>query len=111
VCKGDYKPSLLGKFKLSRYPGQDDVGPNGERPMPMSKDYEFKDKTYRMDGYPPLLVSGSYEVLEVDGERVHVRFTKTVFDGNKRPDADKWLVFSDCGKSFTMDRMTYTRVD
>ena len=110
VCKGDWKPSLLGKFKLSKYPGQDDVGPNGEKPMPMSKDYHFEVASYRMDGYPPLLVTGSYKVLKIDGPRMQVRFTDTIFDGNKRDDADKSVVFSDCGNSFVLDGMTYSRV-
>jgi hypothetical protein len=101
--------TLTGRFSLTRYPGQDALGPNGERPMGMSKEYEFTRTSYTMEGYPPLRITGRYEVLERDGLRRRVRFYDTVFDG--RPDAERevWVVFEDCGAVLQMDGMTYER--
>ncbi|MCA9578136.1 MAG: hypothetical protein KC668_22035 [Myxococcales bacterium] len=101
--------SLVGRFSLTRYPGQDDVGPNGERPLGMSKEYEFTGDAYTMEGYPPLRVTGRYEVLERDGLRQRVRFFDTVFDGQPDQDRELWIVFEDCGDTLQMDGMTYSR--
>lgn len=101
--------TLVGRYSLTHYPGQDAVGPNGERPLGMSKDYDFGADSYTMEGYPPLRITGRYEVLERDGARMRVRFYDTVFDGSADADRELWLVFSDCGATLQMDGMTYAR--
>ena len=109
-CASPWTPTLAGHFTLSRYPGQDAVGPNGERPMPMSKDYAFDQGHYQMNGYPPLTITGRYAVTAADGPKLKVRFTETIFDGHPNPDTEAWLTFADCGTAFEMDGMTYARV-
>jgi len=89
----------------------DAVGPNGERPMPISKNYTFTDSTYVMEGYPELTITGSYSVLSVDEQRIQVLFTDTIFDGSSQPDTEQWLTFSDCGKTLEMEGMTYQRLE
>jgi hypothetical protein len=101
--------SLVGHFSLTRYPGQAAVGPNGERPIGMSKEYEFTRNSYTMEGYPPLRITGRYEVLERDGLRRRVRFYDTVFDGSPQSERELWVVFADCGAVLQMDGMTYAR--
>lgn len=100
---------LVGHYSLTRYPGQDVVGPNGERPPGMSKEYDFGADSYTMEGYPPLRITGRYEELSRDGARVEVRFYDTVFDGQPNEDRVLWLVFEDCGQTLQMDGMTYVR--
>ena len=100
---------LVGRYSLTRYPGQDAVGPNGERPMGMSKEYDFGANSYTMEGYPPLRITGRYEELSRDGARLEVRFYDTVFDGQPDEDRVLWLVFEDCGQTLQMDGMTYVR--
>jgi hypothetical protein len=100
---------LVGHYSLTRYPGQDVVGPNGERPMGMSKEYDFGADSYTMEGYPPLRITGRYEELSRDGARLEVRFYDTVFDGQPDEDRVLWLVFEDCGQTLQMDGMTYAR--
>ncbi|MFT5679219.1 MAG: hypothetical protein ACI8RZ_000123 [Myxococcota bacterium] len=109
VSSDSSTPSLVGQFSLTAYPGMDAVGPNGERPMPMSKDYTFTANTYTMDGYPPLTITGRYAVLTTEAERLQIRLTDTVFDGDPSPDREVWVDFSDGGKTLTMEGMTYTR--
>ena len=104
-------PTLPGRFTLTDYPGRDAVGPNGERPMPMSKEYTFADGQYRMEGYPSLTITGRYAVAETDGTRVRLALTETIFDGTPKEDAEVWLAFSDCGKTMAMDGMTYRRLE
>lgn len=108
-CPADWTPSLSGSYTLTSYPGQDAVGPDGERPMAMSQDYLFASATYTMSGYPPLEVSGSYAVVEAEETRLQVRFFETIFDGSPLADQTKWLTFSRCGDTFEMDQMTYQR--
>ncbi len=100
---------LVGRYSLTRYPGQDAVGPNGERPLGMSKEYDFGADSYTMEGYPPLRITGRYEELSRDGARLEVRFYDTVFDGQPDEDRVLWLVFEDCGQTLQMDGMTYAR--
>lgn len=100
---------LVGRYTLTSYPGQDTVGPNGERPMGMSKEYDFGANSYTMEGYPPLRITGRYEEVARDGLRIQVRFFDTVFDGRPSDDRVVWLTFDDCGTRFEMDGMTYSR--
>ena len=109
-CPETWKPTLVGHFVLVDYPGKDDVGPNGERPIGMSKEYTFESSTYEMIGYPPLKITGHYEILEVDGVRMKVRFTKTNVDGSMTADHDRWIEFSRCGDQMKMEKMSYIRV-
>lgn len=102
--------SLPGTYRLTDYPGRGVVGPNGEQPMQMAATYVFTGTAYEMDGYPPLTITGDYEVIEVDGARLHVRFVNTIFNGSPRDDRDVWLTFSDCGATLEMDRKTFSRV-
>ena len=101
--------TLVGRFSLTRYPGQDALGPNGERPLGMSKEYEFAADSYTMEGYPPLRITGRYEVLERAGLRLHVRFFDTVFDGTAEGERTLWLSFEECGDILQMDGLTYAR--
>jgi len=101
--------SLVGRYMLTHYPGQDTLGPNGERPMGMSKEYDFGADSYTMDGYPPLRITGRYEELAREGARVQVRFFDTVFDGRPSEDRVLWLLFEGCGATLQMDGMTYAR--
>jgi atypical dual specificity phosphatase len=105
----NWAPTLVGSFQLIHYPGMKDVGPNGEDPMPMSKDYEFGAKTYTMSGYPPLEVSGSYKVLDREPKRLNIRFFDTIFDGSPQAEHTVWASFSSCGDQLEMDGMTYRR--
>ena len=100
---------LVGRYSLTSYPGQDTLGPNGERPMGMSKEYDFGRNSYTMEGYPPLRITGRYEELAREGTRIQVRFYDTVFDGSPSADRVLWLQFDDCGTRFEMDGMTYSR--
>lgn len=100
---------LVGRYSLTSYPGQDTLGPNGERPMGMSKEYDFGSNSYTMEGYPPLRITGRYEELAREGTRIQVRFYDTVFDGSPSADRVLWLQFDDCGTRFEMDGMTYSR--
>lgn len=100
---------LVGRYSLTSYPGQDTVGPNGERPMGMSKEYDFGANSYTMEGYPPLRITGRYEEVGREGTRIQVRFFETVFDGRPADDRVLWLEFDDCGTRFVMDGMTYSR--
>jgi nitroimidazol reductase NimA-like FMN-containing flavoprotein (pyridoxamine 5'-phosphate oxidase superfamily) len=75
----------------------------------MSKTYTFEADTYKMDGYPSLVVAGRYAVLSREAQRLAVRFTDTLFDGSPRPDSEVWMQFSDCGRTLVFDGMTYTR--
>lgn len=100
---------LVGRYSLTSYPGQDTVGPNGERPMGMSKEYDFGADSYTMEGYPPLRITGRYQELAREGTRIQVRFYDTVFDGQPSDDRVLWLQFDDCGTRFEMDGMTYSR--
>ena len=104
-------PSLTGQFTLTRWPGSDAVGPDGERPMPMSKDYTFTDTTYTMEGYPSLTITGGYTVLSAEEGRLQVRFTDTIFDGSPQSDQTLWIEFSDCNQTMVMEGMTYRRVE
>ncbi|MFT4979762.1 MAG: hypothetical protein ACI8S6_005674 [Myxococcota bacterium] len=102
-------PDLIGQFSLASYPGMDDVGPNGERPMPMSKDYTFTADTFTMEGYPPLTITGRYTVLTAENTRLQVKFTDTLFEGEPSADRTVWVTLSECGQAMEMDQMTYRR--
>jgi hypothetical protein len=99
-------PSLIGRFTLTAYPGMGAVGPGGEEPLPMAKDYTFTADSYTMDGYPPLTITGRYTVLEADGDRLKVRFTDTIFDGSPHPDQELWVELTDGGRTLQMEGMT-----
>lgn len=101
--------SLDGAWRLTDYPGRGELGPNGERPIQMAMTYTFTPTTYEIDAYPPLTVTGSYEVVEVDGARVRLRFFDTIFNGSPRADREAWLTFTNCGAGFEMDNRTFTR--
>ena len=104
-------PTLVGQFSLTDYPGKGAVGPDGAPAMPISKEYTFTEATYRMEGYPPLTVSGRYAVLQTQEQRLEIAFTDTVFDGQPAEDQTLWVTLSDCGATLVMEGMTYTRVD
>ena len=109
-CGKAWTPSLVGEFQLVDYPGRNDLGPDGTPPISMAKDYVFKASSYRMDGYPPLTITGDYEVLQVDGAKVRVRFYNTLFEGEPSADKELWVEFSDCGGTLVMEGMTYSKV-
>ena len=102
--------SLDGSWRLTDYPGRGDVGPEGQRPIQMAMTYTFSPTTYEVDAYPPLTITGSYEVVEVDGARVRLRFFDTIFNGSPRDEHEAWLTFTGCGAGFEMDERTFTRV-
>ena len=103
-------PHLPGQFTLTAYPGMDAVGPDGERPIGMSKEYTFEEDTWRMDGYPPLTITGRWALLKQEEGRVQVRLTGVVVDGQPAADEDVWMTFSACGQVMEMAGMTYQRV-
>jgi len=105
ACPND----LIGQFSLVSYPGMDAVGPNGERPMPMSKEYTFTADTFTMEGYPALTITGRYQVLTTEGERLRVQLTDTLFDGEAQEDRAVWVTLSECGQLMELDQMTYRR--
>ncbi|MFT5679738.1 MAG: hypothetical protein ACI8RZ_000643 [Myxococcota bacterium] len=106
----DCAPSLIGRFMLTGFPGMNDVGPNGERPIGISKEYTFTETDYRMEGYPELTITGRYKVVSTDGLAIQVRLTDTIFDGTSKDDREIPVVFSNCGKTMLMEGMTYQRL-
>lgn len=101
--------SLVGRFTLLDDGQPEVVGPEGQRPIGISKEYTFDPETYRMEGYPPLVITGRYRVAAWDGMRARVEWTATIFDGSPQDDRESWLTFTDCDH-FAMDGMSYGRV-
>ncbi len=86
---------LLGKWHGG---GQGPDGPNGERGLGWSADYEFRaDGSYTMTGYPQITVSGRIEVPERIDNRFHVRLINRMADGNLWGDYDEWVQLDAAG--------------
>lgn len=86
---------LLGQWHGG---GQGPDGPNGERGLGWSADYDLRaDGTYTMTGYPQITVTGKLEVPERIDNRFHVRLTQRMADGNLWGDYDEWVELDAAG--------------
>lgn len=80
---------IVGKWRAS---GQLDP-PDG---MSWYAQYDFrKDGTFVMEGYPPISVTGKWEVIEQDRRKYRLLLTEQKMGTSTWPDKDEWIDLAD----------------